>query len=104
MKRAKLRNIFNKKRSSENWQNCKRERNICSKYTEVDILWNTKHKWNKWWQKILENIFFTDKCKTSNNIILAEKNESLSITTKTFPTPLTSILQILPNAYICVNQ
>ena len=30
MKRSKLRNTFNKKRSSENWQNYKRQRNICS--------------------------------------------------------------------------
>ena len=28
MKRSKLRNTFNKKRSSENWQNYKRQRNI----------------------------------------------------------------------------
>ena len=30
VKRSKLRNIFNKKISSENWQNYKRQRNICS--------------------------------------------------------------------------
>ena len=30
MKRSKLRNTFNKKRSSENWQNYKRQHNICS--------------------------------------------------------------------------
>ena len=30
MKRSKLRNTFNKKRSSENWQNYKRQCNICS--------------------------------------------------------------------------
>ena len=30
MKRSKLRNTFNKKISSENWQNYKRQRNICS--------------------------------------------------------------------------
>ena len=29
MKRSKLRNTFSKKRSSENWQNYKRQRNIC---------------------------------------------------------------------------
>ena len=37
MKRSKLRNTFNKKRSSENWQNYKRQRNICS-----NILKSTK--------------------------------------------------------------
>ena len=30
MKRSKLRNSLNKKRSSENWQRCKQQRNICS--------------------------------------------------------------------------
>ena len=30
MKRSKLRNTFNKNRSSENWQNYKRQCNICS--------------------------------------------------------------------------
>ena len=30
MKRSKLRNTFNKKRSSENWRSYKRQRNICS--------------------------------------------------------------------------
>ena len=30
MKRSTLRNTCNKKRSSENWQNYKRQRNICS--------------------------------------------------------------------------
>ena len=38
MKRSKLRNTFNKKRSSENWQNYKRQRNICS-----NILKSTKN-------------------------------------------------------------
>ena len=30
MKRSKLQNTLNKKRSSENWQNYKGQRNICS--------------------------------------------------------------------------
>ena len=37
MKRSKPRNVFNKKRSSENWQNYKRQLNICS-----NILKSTK--------------------------------------------------------------
>ena len=37
MKRSKLRNTFNKKRSSENWRSYKRQRNICS-----NILKSTK--------------------------------------------------------------
>ena len=78
MKRSKLRNTFNKMRSSENWQNYKRQRNICS-----NILKSTKDKFfrtlnineitdnRKFWKTV--KFFFTDKCKTTNNIILTEK-------------------------------
>ena len=83
MKRSKLRNSFNKKRSSENWQNYKRQRNICS-----NILKSTKKTFfetlntneitdnRKFWKTVKP--FFTDKCKTTNNIILTEKNETLN--------------------------
>ena len=83
IKRSKLRNTFNKKRSSENWQNYKRQRNICS-----NILKSTKNTFfetlnmnkitdnRKFWKTVKP--FFTDKCKTSNNIILKEKNETLN--------------------------
>ena len=37
IKRSKLQNTFNKKRSSENWQNYKRQCNIC-----LNILKSTK--------------------------------------------------------------
>ena len=78
MKRSKLRNTFNKQRSSENWKNYKRQGNICS-----DILKSTKRTFSealnineitdnrKFWKTIKP--FFTDKCKTTNNIILTEK-------------------------------
>ena len=78
MKRSKLRNTFSKMRSSENWQNYKRQRNICS-----NILKSTKDKFfrtlnineitnnRKFWKTV--KFFFTDKCKTTNNIILTEK-------------------------------
>ena len=78
MKRSKLRNTFNEMRSSENWQNYKRQRNICS-----NILKSTKDKFfrtlnineitdnRKFWKTV--KFFFTDKCKTTNNIILTEK-------------------------------
>ena len=36
MKRSKLRNTFNKKRSFENWQNHKQQRNICSNILKVN--------------------------------------------------------------------
>ena len=78
MKRSKLRNTFSKKRSSENWQNYKRQRTICS-----NILKSTKKTFfetlnineitdtRKFWKTIRP--FFTDKYKTTNNIILTEK-------------------------------
>ena len=81
MKRCKL--TFSKKRSSENWQNYKRRRNICS-----NILKSTKKTFfgnlnineitdnRKCWKTVKP--FFTDKCKTSSNIILTEKNETLN--------------------------
>ena len=80
MKRSKLRNTFNKKISSENWQNYKRQR-ICS-----NILKSTKKTFfetlninkitdnRKFWKTVKP--FFTDKCNTTNNI-LTEKNETL---------------------------
>ena len=83
MKRSKLRNTFNKKRSSENWRSYKRQRNVCS-----NILKSTKKTFfetlstneitdnRKFWKTIKP--FFTDKCKTTSNIILTEKNETLN--------------------------
>ena len=83
MKRSKLRNTFNKKRSSENWQNYKRQRNICS-----NILKSTKKTFfealnineitdnRKFWRTVKP--FFTDKCKATNKIILTEINETLN--------------------------
>ena len=78
MKRSKLRNTFNKKRSSENWRSYKRQRNICS-----NILKSTKKTFfealnineitdNRKFRKTVKP-FFTDKCKTTDSIILTEK-------------------------------
>ena len=84
MKRSKLQNAFNKK----NWRSYKRQCNICS-----NILKSTKKKFfetlntneitdnRKFWKTVKP--FFTDKCKTTNNIILTEKMK-LSIITKKF--------------------
>ena len=103
MKRSKLRNTFNKKRSSENWQNYKRQCNICS-----NILKSTKKIFfetlnineitdnRKFWETVKP--FLTDKRKTSNNTILTEKMKLLMITEK-LPTPLTSISPILPRKF-----
>ena len=83
MKGSKLGNTFNKKRSSENWKNYERQCNNCS-----NILKSTKKTFletlnineiidnRKFWKTVKS--FFTDKCKTSNNIILTEKNETLN--------------------------
>ena len=89
MKRSKLRNKFNKKRSSENWRSYKRQRNICS-----NILKSTKKTFfetlnineitgnRKFWKTVKP--FFTYKCMTTNNIILTEKNETLNDNKKNF--------------------
>ena len=83
MKRTKLRNKFSRKRFSENRQNYKGQRNTCS-----NILKSTKKTFfealnineitdnRKFWKTVKP--FFTDKCKTTNNIILTEKNETLN--------------------------
>ena len=77
MKRSKLTNTFNKRKYSENWQNYKRQRNICS-----NILKSTKKTFfetlnineitanRKFWKTLKP--FSTDKCKTTNNIILTK--------------------------------
>ena len=55
MKRSKLRNTLNKKRSSKNWQNYKWQRNIC-----LNILKSTDNR--KFWKTV--ELLLTDKCKT----------------------------------------
>ena len=83
MKRSKLRNTFNKRRSSENWQSYKRQHNICSnilkstKKTFFETLKINEIADNRKFWKIVKP-FFTDKCKTTSNIILTEKNETLN--------------------------
>ena len=74
----KLWNKFKKKRSSENWQSYKWQCNIClnilksTKITFFETLNINKINGNKkFWKTV--NPFFTDKCKTTNNIILTEQ-------------------------------
>ena len=83
MKRSKLRNTFNKTRSSENRQNYKRQRNICSNvlksskktfFETLNINEMTDNR--KFWKT--DKPFFTDKCKTTNNVTLTEENETLN--------------------------
>ena len=91
MKRSKLRNTFNKTRSSENWQNYKRQCNICSnvlkssKKTFFETLNINEMTDNRKFLKTVKP-FFTDKRKTTNNIILTEKNETLNANKKIFNT------------------
>ena len=81
MKRSKLQNTFNKKRSSENWQNYKRQRNICSnilksvKKTYFEVLNINEITDNRKFWKTVKS-FLTDNCKTANNIILTDKNKT----------------------------
>ena len=81
MKRSKLQNTFNKKRSSENWQNYKRQQNICSnilnsvKKTYFEALNINEITDNRKFWKTVKS-FFTDNCKTANNIILTDKNKT----------------------------
>ena len=76
-------NTFNKKRSSEKWQNYKRQCNISSiilKSTEKTFFEtlniNEINDNRKFWKTVKP--FSTDKCKTTNNIILTEKIETLN--------------------------
>ena len=67
MKRSKLRNTFNKNRFSENWQNYKRQRNICSNilksakktfFENLNINEITDNR--NFWKTVKP--FFTDRC------------------------------------------
>ena len=82
MKRSKLRNKFNEKRNIENWSEYKRQRNFCSSllkqskkrhFSNLNVNHVTKNK------KFLKTIkpFFTEKNKTTNNIILTENNQTV---------------------------
>ena len=83
MKRSKLRKTFNKKKSSESWKNYKRQPNIYSKILKLtkktlfgNLNVNEITDNRKFWKTVKS--FFTDKCKTSNNIILTDKHETLN--------------------------
>ena len=82
MKRSKLRNIFNKKRSSESWQNDKRLRNIYSntlKATKKTFFGSLSINEITDERKFRKTVtpFSSDKCKTSKNTVITEKNETL---------------------------
>ena len=75
MKRSKLRNKFNKERNIENWSEYKCQRNLCSNllkqskkrhFNSLNVNDVTENK--KFWKTIKP--FFTEKSKTTTNIIL----------------------------------
>ena len=81
-KRSKLRNKFNEKRNIENWFEYKRQRSFCSSllkqskkrhFSNLNVNHVTKNK------KFLKTIkpLFTEKNKTTNNIILSENNKTV---------------------------
>ena len=81
-KRSKLRNKFNEERNIENWSEYKRQRNLCSNllkqsrkrhFNSLNVNDITENK--KFWKTIKP--FFSEKNKTTNNIILSENNQAV---------------------------
>ena len=79
MLRSRLKNNFNKQRSDENWDNCKKQKNFC-----VKLLRQTKEKYfsdinvksisdKKFWKT--KKPFFSSKGLNTNNMMLVEDNE-----------------------------
>ena len=78
MHRSKLKNIYNKKRTNDNWANYKKQRNFC-----VNLLRKTKTDYfqnlnirdlsdnRKFWKTITP--YFTNKGLNSNKLLLKEK-------------------------------
>ena len=83
MRRSRLKNIYNKTRSPENWGNYKKQRNFC-----VDLLRKTKRSYfeqinikdisenKKFWNTIKP--FFRNKGKNSNKLMLIENDKLIS--------------------------
>ena len=83
MHRSKLKNIYNKKRTNDNWANYKKQRNFC-----VNLLRKTKTDYfknlnirdlsdnRKFWKRIKP--YFTNKGLNSNILFLEEKGNLVS--------------------------
>ena len=78
MTRSRLKNIYNKKRSYENWDKYKKQRNFCVKllrktkqdyFNNIDIKSVSDTK--KFWKTIKP--YFSNKGLNSNKIFLSEK-------------------------------
>ena len=82
MKRSKLRNKFNEERNIENWSEYKRQRNLCSnllkqsKKRHFNSLNVNDATGNKKYCKTIKPSF-TEKNKTTNNIILTKNNQTV---------------------------
>ena len=87
MRRSRLKNICNKTRSPENWDNYKKQRNFC-----VDLLRKTKRSYfeqinikdisdnKKFWNTIKP--FFSNKGLNSNKLMLIENDKSYCLISK----------------------
>ena len=79
MTRSRLKNAYLKTRNSKDWENYKKQRNICKNLLKKQKAntFNVKSKYKapKPQQKVLEKIkpFFSDKSLEISNIILKEK-------------------------------
>ena len=83
MHRSKLKNIYNKCRTEDNWSNYKKQRNFC-----VDLLRKTKTEYfqklnvkdlsdnRKFWKTIKP--FFSNKGLNSNKLMLKENNRLIT--------------------------
>ena len=78
MTRSRLKNIYNKKRSYDNWDKYKKQRNFCMKllrktkqdyFNNIDIKSVSDNK--KFWKTIKP--YFSNKGLNSNKIFLSEK-------------------------------
>ena len=82
MKRSKSKNKFNIERNAKHWSDYKQQRNYCSDLSKEA---QTRHFNNLSVRDVTENmcfwktikLFFTDKTKNSNNIILTENYQTI---------------------------
>ena len=81
MKRSKSRNKFNEERNVENWSEFRRKHNICSNLLKRSKKrhFNSRNEKeateNKQFWKTIK-LFFTEKNKATNNIVLTENNSN----------------------------
>ena len=85
MTRSRLKNIYNKKRSYDNWDKYKKQRNFCVKLlrkTKQDYFNNIDIKnvsgTKKFWRTI--KLYFSNKGLNSNKIFLSEKRRLIKDT------------------------